>query len=174
MVLNQRMLLNLDRIMLLLKEGMTLGNNGVKLEMENAIELEHENAIAEIGRGRPPKNSSGRTERPPTNADKVYSEYYKILEKSDYLTGETVRDKWLAKLLQGIEYVCDSKDYVKDEHREKCGSLSLEKETALWPDVAVTAIIALEKASHNTFSGDSKKYVKIVRQLLSVAILKNI
>ncbi|RZC74609.1 hypothetical protein C5167_050088, partial [Papaver somniferum] len=145
-------------------KGMTLGNNGVKLDMENAIELEQDNAIAERGRGRPPKNNSGRTGRPPTNADKIYSEYYKILEKSDYLTGETVRDKWLGKLLQGIEYVCDSKDYGKDEHKEKYGSLSHEKETALWPDVDVTAIVALEKASHDAFSGDSEKYIKIVRQ----------
>ncbi|KAI3888628.1 hypothetical protein MKW92_004793, partial [Papaver armeniacum] len=139
-------------------KGMALGNNGVELEMENAIELEQDNAIAERGRGRPPKNNSGRTGRPPTNADK----------KSDYLTRETVREKWLGKLLQDIEYVCDSKECGKDEHKEKCGSLSLEKETSLWPDVAVTAIVALEKASHDAFSGDSEKYKKIVRQFITV------
>ncbi|KAI3916373.1 hypothetical protein MKW92_028979 [Papaver armeniacum] len=134
--LNPRMLLNLDRIMLFLKEvevappiptiadkGMTLGNNGVELETKNAIELEQDNAIAKRGRGRPQKNNSGRTGRPPAKADKVYSEYYKILEKFNYLTGETVRDTWLEKLLQ------------------------------------------VEKASHDAFSGDSQKYKKNMRQL---------
>ncbi|KAI3959447.1 hypothetical protein MKW98_019037 [Papaver atlanticum] len=135
----------LNTVLAAVVQGVTLGNHGV--EPDNAIELgqdnaiakrgrgrpptqttaDKDNAIAERGRGRPPKNNSERTGRPPTNADKVYSEYYKILEKSDYLTGETVRDKWLGKLLQGIEYVCDSMDCGKDEHKEKCGSVSLEK-----------------------------------------------
>ncbi|KAI3990542.1 hypothetical protein MKX01_022842 [Papaver californicum] len=92
------------------------------------------------------------------------SEYYKILGNSNNLTGDTVRDKWLEKLLQGIEYVCNSKD-LKDEHKEKCGSVSFEKETALWLDAAVTAIVALEQASHDAFSGDFQKYNQKMRQL---------
>ncbi|XP_026457709.1 uncharacterized protein LOC113358373 isoform X2 [Papaver somniferum] len=90
------------------------------------------------------------------------SEYFKILGNN--LTGDTVRDKWLEKLLQGIEYVCNSKDCAKDEHKEKCSAASLEK-TALWPDAAVTAIVALEQASHDAFSGDFQKYNQKMRQL---------
>lgn len=36
------------------------------------------------------------------------SEYYPILEIFDVLTGETHRDKWLEKLLEGVQYICYS------------------------------------------------------------------
>ena len=42
------------------------------------------------------------------------SEYYSILEIFDVLTGETHRDKWLEKLLEGVQYVC----YTPEKTRE--------------------------------------------------------
>ncbi|MCI35630.1 bromo-adjacent-like (BAH) domain protein, partial [Trifolium medium] len=35
----------------------------------------------------------------------------------------------------------------------------------VWPDVAVRAVVALEKASHDTFSSDYQKYSQKLRQL---------
>ncbi|MCL7048065.1 hypothetical protein MKW94_006868 [Papaver nudicaule] len=93
------------------------------------------------------------------------SAYYKILGNSNNLTGDTTRDKWLEKLLQGIEFVCNSKDCATSEHKETRGSGSLEKETTLWPDAAVTAVVALEQASHDAFTGDFQKYNQKMRQL---------
>jgi len=36
----------------------------------------------------------------------------------------------------------------------------------VWPDVAVPAVVALEKASHDTFSSDYQKYNQKLRQLV--------
>ncbi|KAI3942006.1 hypothetical protein MKW98_016051 [Papaver atlanticum] len=135
--------------------GMKLGNHGVELEPENAIQHGQDNAIAKRGRGRPPTTTiadKGMTlgnngiELETENAIELEQDnaiakrsqvYYKILEKSNYLTGETIRDKWLEKLLQGNSPLAGC---------------------------SVTAIVALEKASHDAFSGDSEKYQKNMRQ----------
>ncbi|XP_034708925.1 uncharacterized protein LOC117931964 isoform X2 [Vitis riparia] len=50
------------------------------------------------------------------------SEYYTILVNFKALTGETHRDKWLEKLLQGIQSVCCSDDDVHRDDKEKGGS----------------------------------------------------
>ena len=50
------------------------------------------------------------------------SEYYYILVNFKALTGDTHRDKWLGKLLQGIQSVCSSDDDVHRDDKEKGGS----------------------------------------------------
>ncbi|XP_057978309.1 uncharacterized protein LOC131164830 [Malania oleifera] len=115
------------------------------------------------------------------------SEYYTILVNFNALTGETQRDKWLEKLLQGIQFVCTSTDNVQGEGQEKGGSSSIanagdntgpesanrSQEKRLkgegsfcWPDSAVPAVTALEKASHDAFSLDFQKYNQKMRQLV--------
>ncbi|KAK9120462.1 hypothetical protein Syun_018079 [Stephania yunnanensis] len=111
---------------------------------------------------------------------------YIILVNFDALTGDTVRDKWLEKLLQGVQFVCDSKENTivdsKDKgesttvahhtKEEKCSEgpdtsqLSKVGRTIIWPDDAVRAVVALEKASHDAFSADFQKYNQKMRQLL--------
>ncbi|WOG81244.1 hypothetical protein DCAR_0100389 [Daucus carota subsp. sativus] len=110
------------------------------------------------------------------------SEYYKILANFKVLTGESQRDKWLEKLLEGIQSICtppassqaDGKEKAETEGNnvpsEESGSAPEEnskngKPTFLWPDAAVPAIAALEKASHETFSGVFEKYNQKMRQL---------
>ena len=38
------------------------------------------------------------------------SEYYRILVEFNALTGDSHRDKWLERLLQRVQYMCDSND----------------------------------------------------------------
>lgn len=115
------------------------------------------------------------------------SEYYRILEKFKVLTGDDHRDRWMERLLQRVEHVCDSND---DKERDKGlgnlisdeinrGSKNRSSESAndcqdkgqkssesfMWPDAAVSPIVALEKASHDTLSSDSLKYNQKLRQL---------
>lgn len=115
------------------------------------------------------------------------SEYYTILVNFKALTGETHRDKWLEKLLQGIQSVCCSDDDVHRDDKEKGGSGDSDHasdnnrtETAhgseaksltagrsfIWPDAAVPAVTALEQASQDAFSSDFQKYNQKMRQLV--------
>ncbi|XP_065858271.1 ASI1-immunoprecipitated protein 3 [Euphorbia lathyris] len=110
------------------------------------------------------------------------SEYYAILEKSDALTGDAHRDKWLERLLHCVRYMCSSLD---DDDKVKAGSDGVDHEkdakdsangsqqkkhksnkAFCWPDAVVPAISALEKASHETLSSDFQKYNQKMRQLL--------
>ncbi|CAJ2676581.1 unnamed protein product [Trifolium pratense] len=114
------------------------------------------------------------------------SEHYRILVNFDAITGDTHRDKGLVMLLQNVEYLFDTDDIGKK--KDKCsdnsdainnGSKNKSYEIAneskdkvlknsksfVWPDVAVRAVVALEKASHDTFSSDYQKYSQKLRQL---------
>uniref|UniRef100_A0A2P2JGI2 Uncharacterized protein LOC105129056 isoform X1 n=3 Tax=Rhizophora mucronata TaxID=61149 RepID=A0A2P2JGI2_RHIMU len=112
------------------------------------------------------------------------SEYYNILVTFDALTGDNHRDKCLEKLLQCVEYIWkspndaqgqkvkDSSDGVEEEHKfQGTANGSQEKSSKgsgsfTWPDAAVRAASALEKASHNALSSDSQKYTQKLRQLV--------
>lgn len=50
------------------------------------------------------------------------SEHYSILLKFNALTGETHRDKWLERLLQGIQYICSSPDSMQADDEGKGNS----------------------------------------------------
>ncbi|XP_027191978.1 ASI1-immunoprecipitated protein 3 isoform X1 [Cicer arietinum] len=114
------------------------------------------------------------------------SEHYRILVNFNALTGDTHRDKGLVMLLQNVQYLFDTKDSRKkkdkcsdnsDAINKGCNNRSIEianeckdkvlksSESLVWPDVAIPAIVALEKASHNTFSSDYQKYSQKLRQL---------
>ncbi|PPD87728.1 hypothetical protein GOBAR_DD15367 [Gossypium barbadense] len=114
------------------------------------------------------------------------TEYYTILSKANVLTGVTHRDKWMERLLQAVQYMCSSPDSVHNDDKVKGGSDSLEPERGAkssgtangsqekssnagksfqWPDAAVAAVTALEKASHDAFSPDMK-YNQKLRQLM--------
>ncbi|KAL2342757.1 hypothetical protein Fmac_004042 [Flemingia macrophylla] len=115
------------------------------------------------------------------------SEHYRILVDFNVLTGDTHRDKCLEKLLQSVQFVFNSDESVKKDDRGNDNSdsinngsnnKSLESENEckdnvqkssksfVWPDVAVPAVVALEKASHDTFSLDYQKYNQKLRQLI--------
>ncbi|GMH29742.1 hypothetical protein Nepgr_031585 [Nepenthes gracilis] len=114
------------------------------------------------------------------------SKYYAILADFKALTKETQRDKWLERLLQGVEYVCMSSDDGHGEdkgrgasngfnHSEgaKCSDADRSQEKGVkgdgeltWPDYAVSAVTALEKASNEALSSDFTKYNQKLRQLV--------
>ncbi|KAI9401302.1 hypothetical protein POPTR_001G104300v4 [Populus trichocarpa] len=115
------------------------------------------------------------------------SEYYAILVKFDALTGDTHRDKWLERLLQCIQYMCISSNSTLDDDKIKGGSDGVDhkkeqksqgaangsEENSVkggksfpWPEAAVPAVSALEKASHDALSSDFQKYNQKLRQLV--------
>ncbi|TXG50517.1 hypothetical protein EZV62_023041 [Acer yangbiense] len=115
------------------------------------------------------------------------SEYYAILLKFKALTGDNPRDKWLERLLQGIQYMCNSPDSMHGDDNGKGGcdgpdherdnqcvttsNGSQEKslkggKSFIWPDAAVPAVIALENASQEAFNADFQKYNQKLRQLV--------
>ncbi|XP_052209863.1 uncharacterized protein LOC127813127 isoform X2 [Diospyros lotus] len=104
------------------------------------------------------------------------SEYYTILSNFKALTGETQRDKWLERLLQGIQFICTPMDRGQSDAKEdlhnsssKGANGAQEKSgdtTFVWPDSAVPAVTALEKASHDALSTDFQKYNQKMRQLV--------
>ncbi|GFZ01407.1 bromo-adjacent homology (BAH) domain-containing protein [Actinidia rufa] len=115
----------------------------------------------------------------PGSVTSTASEYYNILSNFKALTGETQRDKWLDKLLQGIQFICSHMDSWQSDDKEKGGShgmnqtydgsqekIASDDKTFVWPDAAVPAITALEKASHDALSSDFQKYNQKMRQLL--------
>ncbi|MED6170904.1 hypothetical protein PIB30_035587 [Stylosanthes scabra] len=112
------------------------------------------------------------------------SEYYHILVNFNVLTGNTHRDKWLEKLLEHVRYMCKSDDsFQKDDKRlenvnsdetknrnsesaNDCQDMGQKSSKSfLWPDAAVPAVVALEKASNDAFPSDFQKYNKKLRQL---------
>ncbi|PON62872.1 Transcription elongation factor [Parasponia andersonii] len=115
------------------------------------------------------------------------SEYHCILANFKLLTGETHRDKWLERLLQGVQYVCNSAENINNDDKEKAGGDGNNQESDskhsraangsqdrnlksgnsfFWPDAAVPAVTALEKASHESLSSDFQKYNQKLRQLV--------
>ncbi|XP_027340270.1 DNA topoisomerase 1 isoform X2 [Abrus precatorius] len=105
------------------------------------------------------------------------SQHYRILEDFNVLTGDTHRDRGLEKLLQSVQCLFTSDDSIKKEDKGNessdainNGSNKLANEckdkSFVWPDVAVPAVVALEKASHETFSSDYQKYNQKLRQLV--------
>ncbi|KAL3652681.1 hypothetical protein CASFOL_002362 [Castilleja foliolosa] len=119
------------------------------------------------------RSPSHKTETPGS----VYvggSEYYTILSNFKVLTGETQRDMRLEKLLQSIQSVCTSVGGKQNDEEERGGiknegqgNESHDKGDAsfFWPDAAVSAVAALEKAAHDTLSADFQKYNQKMRQL---------
>ncbi|KAL0447954.1 UNVERIFIED_CONTAM: hypothetical protein Slati_1923300 [Sesamum latifolium] len=112
------------------------------------------------------------------------SEYYAILSNFKQLTGETQRDKWLEKLLQCIQFICTPVGSKQNEEEERVGSdvrspssksggsnneshdkTPKDAVSFDWPDAAVPAIAALEKAAHDALSADFQKYNQKMRQL---------
>lgn len=112
------------------------------------------------------------------------SEYYTILSNFGALTGEVSRDKWLERLLQGIQFVCSHTENVKSEVQDnnKSGSHSQDGSSKgangpheksarggtnfVWPDAVVPGVTTLEKAVHEALSSDYTKYNQKMRQLL--------
>ncbi|KAG6606095.1 Chromatin remodeling protein EBS, partial [Cucurbita argyrosperma subsp. sororia] len=112
------------------------------------------------------------------------SEYYSILEIFDVLIGETHRDKWLEKLLEGVQYICYTPEKTREDdmgqtaangvsHENKNSEPSIVAQNSaksgksfLWPDAAVPAITALEKVSSDALSADFQKYNQKMRQLV--------
>ncbi|XP_050227944.1 uncharacterized protein LOC126677398 isoform X2 [Mercurialis annua] len=104
----------------------------------------------------------------------ISNQFFVILEKFNALTGDTPRDKWLERLLQCIQYMCSSPDDGKvkvgsDGTNQDAGNGSevnnpKSGKTFLWPDDAVNAVTALEKASHE-LSSDFQKYNQKLRSL---------
>ncbi|KAG1361312.1 hypothetical protein COCNU_09G007750 [Cocos nucifera] len=104
------------------------------------------------------------------------TEYRAILAKFKALTGDSYRDKWLDKLLQGIKAACNSKEDASAEDKRKVNGASDHSTTGknsednsagriCWPDDAVPAITALERATHETLGSDFQKYNQKMRQL---------
>ncbi|KAL3635556.1 hypothetical protein CASFOL_020103 [Castilleja foliolosa] len=104
------------------------------------------------------------------------SEYYTILLNFKVLSGETQRDRWLEKLLQSIQFVCSLVCGKQNDEEEQGGikndgsdhgNVAHDKGDAsfIWPDAAVPAVTAIEKAAHDTLSADFQKYNQKMRQL---------
>ncbi|KAL1364419.1 hypothetical protein HN51_012612 [Arachis hypogaea] len=115
------------------------------------------------------------------------SEHYHILVDWNVLTGDTHRDKVLEKLLQSVQYVFNSDDGIKKKEKGSENSdpgyngsnnrtsqspnecqdkVQKSSKSLVWPDAAVTAVVALEKVSHDTLSSDYQKYNQKLRQLV--------
>ncbi|KAK4742363.1 hypothetical protein SAY87_000364 [Trapa incisa] len=100
------------------------------------------------------------------------SEYTAILAKFNALTGDTHRDRCLEKLLQGVQYICNPEgNKIEGDKCPDVSNGSQEKDqknskSLIWPDEAVSAVTALEKASHDALSSDSQKYNQKLRQLV--------
>ncbi|XP_028767408.1 uncharacterized protein LOC114725115 isoform X1 [Neltuma alba] len=114
------------------------------------------------------------------------SEYYQILANFKVLTGDSHRDKWLERLLQSIQHMCNSDGSTQKEDKAKENSDAINhgssngssamtndcqdkdqksSKSFVWPDAAVPAIVALEKASHDALALDYQKYNQKLRQL---------
>ncbi|KAM1850805.1 hypothetical protein ACFX13_014941 [Malus domestica] len=133
---------------------------------------------------RPGPNQKAET---PGSCTTSNTEYHSILAQSMALTGDTLRDRWMEKLLQNIRHhVCNSADTTNGVEKRKSGSDDIDHESDhkspevgngsqdnlksgktsfLWPEDAVHAVTSLEKASHESLSFDFQKYNQKLRQL---------
>ncbi|KFK31915.1 hypothetical protein AALP_AA6G175400 [Arabis alpina] len=103
-----------------------------------------------------------RAETPGSGAG-ISSEHHAILEKFDSLTGDTHRDKWLAKLLEAVQNICFSPENKQADDEAKTEN---EGERFLWPDAAVPRVCALELALHASLASDYHKYNQKMRTLV--------
>ncbi|KAG0454128.1 hypothetical protein HPP92_025432 [Vanilla planifolia] len=102
----------------------------------------------------------------PSSCTGDLSEYDAVLKKFNALTKDAHRDKWLKRLLQAIQTSC--KDYNASSEQSAAvnvDSSANASEKVYWPDAAVSAITALEKASHELLGSDFQKYNQKLRQL---------
>ncbi|XP_071708024.1 protein REPRESSOR OF VERNALIZATION 1-like [Rutidosis leptorrhynchoides] len=97
----------------------------------------------------------------PGSCNSIASEYYNILVKFDAVTRDHYRDKWLEKLLEAVQYVCNNVDGSQSVGKEDNNGTGLP----MWPDDAVRAVTALELASQESLSSDHQKYNQKMRQL---------
>ncbi|CAH9144321.1 unnamed protein product [Cuscuta epithymum] len=103
-----------------------------------------------------------RDERPTRSVDTAH--HFKALSDFNALTGEKHRDKWLEKLLEAIQSVsisrggCEGGDV--DESNVFYGDVKF-----CWPDIAVPAVAAVERAAYEELSSDIHKYNKKMHQL---------
>ncbi|CAL9172898.1 unnamed protein product [Musa hybrid cultivar] len=104
------------------------------------------------------------------------SECKTILAKCKALTGNSYRDKWLDKLLQGIKIAYFSKNSglaVMNGNGGSGTTMGSNKnssdvstgESISWPDSAVQAITALERVTYEALCSDFQKYNQKMRQL---------
>ncbi|KAL5724907.1 hypothetical protein ACHQM5_008114 [Ranunculus cassubicifolius] len=126
--------------------------------------------------------ASFRAEQPLLAETPGATEEDKIIAKFKVLTGESIRNKWLGKLLESIRSVCDPNEKggdtgkggpsgidrngsFKNSNFPDAAQLIVPKDSSVipWPDAAVSAVVALEKAAHDAF--DSKNYNQKMRQL---------
>ncbi|KAK7307859.1 hypothetical protein VNO77_41283 [Canavalia gladiata] len=133
-----------------------------------------------------PKSEHPKPETPGSSGNNA-SEHYRILVDFNVLTGDNHRDRWLERLLQHIQYICNSNDNIGSDQglgNVKSDAINIESKNRssesandcqnkgqkssksfIWPDAAVSAVVALEKASHDALSSDSTKYNQKLRQL---------
>ncbi|KAL2517111.1 bromo-adjacent-like proteiny (BAH) domain-containing protein [Abeliophyllum distichum] len=104
------------------------------------------------------------------------SKYYAILSRHKELTEETYRDEWLERLLKAFEFMCTPMYSKQNDGKGKScadGCSIMNKISGSnhsdmsfdWPDAAVPAITALEKAAHDALSLDFQKYKQKMRHL---------
>nr|GMD74905.1 SWR1-complex protein 3-like [Ipomoea batatas] len=134
----------------------------------------------------PSRNGQFLKAKTPGSCVDTASEFFKILSDFNALTGEKHRDKWLEKLLQAIQFMSNPGGSGKDDAKEKGVSdvTDLTSKTSssnpvnesnenksngdaniCWPDTAVPAVVAVEKAAHEALSSDFQKYNQKMRQL---------
>lgn len=78
----------------------------------------------DVTRDEDASNKSGPLSRSetPGSCNSIASEYYNILVKFDAVTGDNYRDKWLEKLLEGVQYVCKNVDGSQSVGKENDGA----------------------------------------------------
>ncbi|KAL8216695.1 hypothetical protein R6Q57_023532 [Mikania cordata] len=120
-------------------------------------------------------NRSGPLSRSetPGSYNGIASEYYNILVKSNAVTNDQQRDKWLDKLLETVQFVCNNNNVDNSQSNNVPTNEPEDKipnngtgSPPVWPDDAVLAVAALEQASHESFSSDFQKYNQKMRQLV--------
>ncbi|KAI3822220.1 hypothetical protein L1987_09806 [Smallanthus sonchifolius] len=127
----------------------------------------------DVSRDEDVTNRSGPLSRSetPGSCNSIASEYYNILVKFDAVTNDQQRDKWLDKLLETVQFVCNNVDDSQinnlptNEPEDKIPNNGTGS-PPVWPDDAVRAVAALEQASHESLSSDFQKYNQKMRQLV--------
>lgn len=127
---------------------------------------------------------SGQSVKSETPGSVTSSEYSYILSNFKVLTGEVSRDKWLERLLQGIQFICRHTENEQGENKDdnKAGSHAQDNSSKVvnesheksasdgtnfvWPDDVVSSVTNLEKVAHEVLSSDYTKYNQKMRQLL--------
>ncbi|XAR70294.1 hypothetical protein NMG60_11027103 [Bertholletia excelsa] len=155
-------------------------------QLKNKRTLRRKNVSPlDVSRDDEAANKSAQNLKPetPGSVTSNTSEYYTILSNFKALTGEMHRDKWLERLLQGIQFMCSSGDNGQSDDQDKSRSHATDQAdntsktangsqeksvgmTFVWPDAAVAAVTALEKASQLALASDFQKYNQKMRSLL--------